>query len=114
MGTYNSAFGHRPLSAWGDGDIPSPYAEGDVVFVPDDCAAILSGRLESGPGVHRVVAAFSIGEGAEWYFRLSPMRPTGRGDRWTTDTAWTSDRLHQIPGKCDYTAGWTLLFTSAP
>jgi hypothetical protein len=58
--------------------------------------------------LYRVVTAFSIGEGPEWYFRVAPI-VNGR-------TQWdeVSDRLHVIPGLYDYTEGWELRRPAKP
>ena len=101
---YNGHYGFRPKSNWGEGEFDAPFTEGDIVFVPPG-----NERIEYPTSEHcifRMISAFSIAEGPEWYFRVSPMFPTGRGDRWRTDTAWISDRLHIIPGTCDWTAGF--------
>jgi hypothetical protein len=120
--TYNTNFGHRPKSAWGDGDILSPYAEGDIVFIPATSPAFTGGRIPHSfsrdkeanpiPGVYRVIAAFSIGEDSSWYFRVCPLIPIAKGEKWATLWTEVSDRLHIIKGQVDYTEGWVLLFSA--
>lgn len=107
----------RPLSNWGSGDVLAPWAEGDVVDIPADSPAFTDGRIPhawsehpelSPPGRYKVVTAFSIGEGDEWYFRVCPMqRNKVLRDEY-------SDRIHMIPGVCNYTEGWTLVRSSDP
>lgn len=70
----------RLLNNWGMGDLPAPWAEDDVVRRVNDTA---DDRL-AGVGLHGdlvVCYATSIGEGDEWYFRV-------------TDGRRTSGRLH--------------------
>lgn len=59
-------------------------------------------------GKYRVVQVFSIGEGPDWYYRVSPI--VGRATLWGEH----SDRLHVIPGECDYTEGWLLIRRATP
>ncbi len=113
MSHYQHRFGFRARSDWGDGDELSELAEGDIVHVPADCPAVTEGRLPHGwshdpdawslPGNCRVVCVFSIGEDAAWYYRVAPMH--GRVTVWSEH----SDRLHVIPGQCDFTEGFTLV-----
>lgn len=101
-------YGRRPVNNWGDGDLPGPYAEGDVLFRPEDAPA--NDRLYGmGWGYFVVSAAFSIDEGDAWY-----MRVTNHPDR-------GSDRLHVAYAdrcswdhSCDWLAGFTLVETSDP
>lgn len=60
----------RPTNNWGGGDLPAPWAQGDVVDVPAGAAALerMDGLL---PGRYKIVYATSIGEGDAWYFRLA-------------------------------------------
>jgi len=105
MSFYQGPKGWRALNAWGDGDLPAPWALGDVIDVPQDAPGVLDGRLYHG-GQWKITAAFSISEGDEWYFRASPLRDDG-----TTDWDTISDRLHQL---ADYNAleGATLVSTT--
>jgi hypothetical protein len=74
---------------------------------------VLDGRIPHGwsthpelwpiPGHYRVVTVFSIATTPAWYYRLSPMH--GRTTLWDE----CSDRLHVLPGHCDYTEGITLV-----
>ncbi len=101
MSGYQGHYGDRRRSGWGTGDT-AEYAIGDVVWCP------MSERLDT-EGVYRVTACFSIAEAAEFYYRVSPMEFTGRGDRCRTRWEIVSDRLHAIPGGLDFTEGWVLL-----
>lgn len=76
----DTRFGYRPACRWGMGDLPAPFAEGDIVRVPDGARALerLNG-MQPGPLV--VCSAFSIDEGDAWFFRV-------------TDGIESSDRLH--------------------
>lgn len=88
--------GHRPRCAWGSGDLPSPYAEGDIIDVPADAKALE--RMESldGPGRYKVIAAHSIDDGDAWYFRIAKYMRKGP----------CSGRLHVAhAGRFD-THGW--------
>lgn len=107
----------RDRSRWGDGDLLAPWAEGDVVNIPADSPAFADGRIPhswskhpelSPPGRYKVVGVYSIGEGDEWQIRVCPMQ--GRKVLWEE----SSDRIHMIPGVCNYTEGWTLLKSSDP
>lgn len=117
-GMYQWGYGERPTSNWGDGDLLSPYAEGDVVDVAEDSPAFYDRRIPhawskhpeecSRPGRYRVVCVFSIGEGDEWYLRVCPIvdGETIRDN--------VSDRIHMIPGVCNYAEGWTLVESADP
>lgn len=109
---YQEPYGSVGISNWGEGYFESEYAVGDIVFVPPNCAAIRGGRVRE-PGLHRVVAQFSIGPDAAFYYRLSPVELGGkRGTKVITDYGETSDRCHVIWGDCDYTAGWFLVHSA--
>lgn len=84
----------RPRSEWGSGDLPAPYAEGDVIDVPEGARCLQpdddgEARVRTGPGRYVVTFATSIGGGDEWYFRIDPERPKRRQRR-------SSDRLHVV------------------
>lgn len=108
--TPDQGYGFRSRNNWGEGTELAQYTVGDVVYVPPGSAAVLSGRCEA--GLHRVLSCFSIGEDASWYYRLSPCDIAGEKGQLRIKTDWevVSDRLHVIPGKCDYTAGWIRLY----
>lgn len=74
---------NRPTNAWGAGDLPAPYAEGDIIDVPAGAKA-LERMHGMPPGRYKVVYATSIDEGDAWYFRLG---------KWLTK-GHASDRLH--------------------
>jgi len=101
---YQGPKGWRPTNSWGDGNLPAPFAVGDVIDVPDDNPGVLAGRFYHG-GRWRITAAFSISEGDDWYFRASPMR-----ENKTTDWATISDRLHVLPDQ-NYLSDVTLVST---
>lgn len=104
-------YGHRPVNHWGDGDLPGPWAVGDIVRIPEGARAF-DQRVQEGPGNYVVVTAFSIDAGDAWYFRVSK---TGED---------CSDRLHvayaarstQPPWDedLDFLEGCTLVDTADP
>lgn len=95
-----SGYGFRPRNNWGSGDLPAPFAEGDIVERVSDVA---DDRLRDQAGPFFVVScAFSIDEGDEWYFRVRD-----------GSTPWGSDRLHVLP-TADYMAAFSLVDTSDP
>lgn len=102
-------YGHRPFSNWGEGAAQAEYVVGDLVYVPEGCAAVRDARCK--PGLHRVESCFSIGEDPSFYYRLCPAAVEGSKGQLRVKTNWweCSDRLHVIPGNCDYAAGWILL-----
>jgi hypothetical protein len=104
-GSPQHRIGTRAVCNWGAGDACSEYVVGDVVYVPEGCAAVLDDRCT--PGLHRVESVFSIGEDASFYYRVSPTEVVGY--RLRTDWGQVSDRLHVIPGRCDFTAGFIRL-----
>ena len=102
LSTQNGyGYGHRPRTEWGAGDLPGPYAEGDVLWLPEEGAHVERMRGVSS-GYVVACCAFSIGEGDEWYMRVSDGRCVD-----------ASDRLHVIPG-CDFLADAVLVETSDP
>lgn len=81
-------FGHRPVNDWGGGDLPAPFAEGDVLHL--DAVPEYSRLHGMGPGYFVVTYATSIDEGDAWYFRVSD------GNEFTG-----SDRMHvAFPDRC--------------
>ena len=68
--------GYRPTNNWNDGDLPAPYAVGDVIDVPEGAKA-LQRMGGMGPGRYRVVYATSIDEGDAWFFRLGKWMTKG-------------------------------------
>lgn len=89
---YQDGYGHRARNDWGMGKLPAPWAEGDIVELVRPGAAEERLRGMTGP-FFVVVSGFSIGEGDEWYFRVSD----GTG-------SW-SDRLH-VGAKARRTGNW--------
>lgn len=105
------SYGHRPTNDWGEGNLPAPFAEGDLLHL--DRVAYESERLRGmGPGYFVVTCAFSIDDGDAWYFRVC--NEVGK---------MSSDRLHvAYPGRCsepyddgvDWMAGFELVDTADP
>lgn len=108
---YQGDYGFRATSNWGEGDTLSEYALGDIVWIPADSPAVKKKRVDR-PGLHRVHSVFSIDEGPWFYYRVSPMVTTGRGDRLKTLWEECSDRLHVLPN-VDYTTGWVRVHEAA-
>ncbi len=76
-----ATIGRRPTNNWDEGDLPAPYAEGDLLWLPEPYPVDrLRGMGEVGWYV--VTYATSIDEGDAWYFRA------------TNDPDNGSDRLH--------------------
>lgn len=104
--------GRRPTNDWDSGDLPAPWAEGDVLHLADVGD---NDRLRGmGPGHYVVTYATSIDEGDAWYFRV-----------WNGESEWGSDRLHVVfPERCapkswasepcNYMAGFDLVETADP
>lgn len=104
-------FAHRPTNNWGDGDLPAPWAAGDIVQLFDSDAP----RLETKqPGFYVVCTAFSIDEGDGWYFRICGRDDLG-GMNWEDRC---SNRLHVFygyeEGNIDYMAPFKLIETGDP
>ncbi len=100
-------FGFRMTNDWNAGDLPAPFAAGDVIEVPPGAKA-LERMHGMGPGVYVVSYGPSIDEGDAWYFRLS-----GGGS--------ASGRLHVAYADrsswdrdVDWLAGCVLLDTADP
>jgi hypothetical protein len=101
---YQAGYGFRGTNDWGSGNLPGPYAEGDIVQLIDVSKTDdrLTSRMPAGNGEFFVVCAgFSIGEGDDWYYRVSK----GEG---------ASDRLHVISGDVDYMTAFRLVDTADP
>ena len=83
--TRFEAFGKRPTNGWNAGDLPAPFAVGDLLWLPERYdTSRLNGMGD--PGWYVVCFATSIGEDDAWYFRV------------TNDPEQCSDRLHVV---CD-------------
>lgn len=94
-------YGHRPTNNWGSGDLPAPWAEGDLVYLAERGE---NDRLyDMGPGYFVVTCAFSVDEGDGWYFRV-----------WNGLSRRRSDRLHVFAGDVDYMARFELVQSSDP
>ena len=112
------AFGSRERNNWNSGDLPAPYADGDVLYLPHKPEHSRLERDGMGePGHYMVVSGYSVDEGDAWYFRVSDGVKVGDGWR------RCSDRLHVVgPGgadkgwdlPCDYMADFELVETSDP
>jgi len=117
-----SHLGYRPVNNWGDGDLPAPWAEGDIVNVLAD-AYCLQGNVRDGinrwwyPGFAVIAYVCSIDEGDAWYVRLCNGKPGPNGPEWES-----SDRLHIAHGSrtvslqadVDLMAGVELVDTADP
>lgn len=67
--TVPYGFDYRPVNAWGAGDLPCPYAPGDLIDVPAGAKALE--RMDGwAPGRYRVIGSFSVDEGDASYVRL--------------------------------------------
>jgi hypothetical protein len=107
-GATQNGLGYRPVNDWGSGDLPAPWAEGDVVRLT---GTVEDGRLRGMETEFFVVTyATSIDEGDAWYFRV-----------WDGKHDHGSDRLHvAYPERCaagswtpcDYMAGFELVDTA--
>lgn len=105
--SWQAGFGCRELNDWNSGDLPAPWAEGDLLYLPEGS---MTERLYGmGPGYFVVTAGFSIDEGDAWYFRV-----TNHVDR-------GSDRLHVAHAQrstwtadCDWMAEFQLVDTADP
>lgn len=102
--------GYRPTNAWNAGDLPAPWAEGDRVTMVNGSAVNRLRGIDE--GTLYICYATSVGDGDEWYFRV-------------TDGDLTSDRLHVAPvarrtgnwgdvGDVDYMAAFRLVGTADP
>lgn len=100
-------YGHRCTNNWHMGDLPAPWAEGDLIFIPEDKT---NNRMDDmGWGYFVVSAGFSIDDGDAWYFRVTNTKDNG------------SDRLHVAfkerstwDEDADWMAGWQLVESSDP
>jgi hypothetical protein len=98
-----NGYGYRPRSGWGSGDLPAPWAEGDLVKRISDAADDRLGNINTMTYDEFVVAAvFSIDDGDEWYCRVA----AANGE--------VSDRLHVISDSTDYMAAFELIDTADP
>lgn len=104
---YQDGYGFRGRCDWGMGDLPGPYAEGDLLFIPEDRT---HDRLHGmGWGYFVVAAGFSIDEGDAWYYRVSNAKHS-TSDRlhvaWTDRSTWDHDQ--------NWMDGWQLIESSDP
>jgi hypothetical protein len=103
--------GYRPTNNWGDGDLPAPWAEGDILLLPD---GFTNDRLRGmGPGYFVVAYATSIDEGDAWYFRVWDCKNDARSDR--LHVAY-SERCSaaQWPDDLNWMASFELVDTADP
>lgn len=107
-GLQHERFGARPVNEWGSGDLPAPYAEGDLLLIPADCPGITDGRISTGPGLYVIYCVFSVDDGDAWYMRATRPENDRGSDRlhvaWADRSCWAED--------CDYLAGAVLLDTA--
>lgn len=110
---FNNGEGHRSVCDWGSGDLPAPYAEGDLIDVPEGAKA-LERMHGMGPGRYVVTYCASIDEGDAWFARITPARRMGKGEQrewsdrlhvaWASRSTWAEDH--------DWLAGCTLMQTA--
>ena len=88
-----NGYGRRPVNRWGDGDLPGPFAEGDVVRLVGEPHERLRGL--AGP-IFVVSYACSIDEGDAWYMRVTDFSEGPFDDMFDRRRKyWAgSDRLH--------------------
>lgn len=104
-------YGHRPTNNWSQGELPAPFAEGDLIDVTEGARAL--DRMHGmGPGRFYVSTVFSIDAGDAFYCRLA---------RVTVGHYVGSDRLHWACADrsdwtedCDWLSGCTLVSTADP
>lgn len=100
---------HRPTVNWGSGELPAPWAAGDIVQVSPGAAA-LERMHGDGPGLYVVDTAFSIDDGDAWHFRVD--NGTGHGSgRLHVARPWPFSTWDK---PVDYMAGVTLVDTLDP
>lgn len=104
--------GDRMTNRWNDGDLPAPYAEGDVIHVPEGAEPIKD-EPDVPPGRYKVVYVASVDEGDAWYVRLGKYMNKGPVTRRLrvvhaarSSPSWEND--------IDHLAGCTLVKTADP
>lgn len=108
-GRPQHAYGTVARANWGASHETALYTVGDLIWIPEGAASVLSGR--TGFGLHRVESCFSIDECASFYYRVCRATIIGSKGSLRIATDWNdcSDRVHVIVGGNDFTAGWLLL-----
>ncbi len=118
-----ASFGRRERCDWGAGDLPAPFAEGDLVRYPVDPTpdewrwltfnahrATVGSRLPSPGDLAVIEACMSVDEGDAWFVRLTDLAdaaPSARLRLVCADrSSWPTDR--------DDTGGLTLVDTADP
>ena len=110
------SYGRRPTNGWDQGDLPAPWAEGDVVRlvgeVGDNRLRGVRGRAFLDGDYFVVDTAFSVDEGDGWYFRVTAGEANRLGHL-------SSDRLHVFRGcdgvpDCDYMEAFELVESADP
>jgi hypothetical protein len=101
-------WGNRPVNDWGSGDLPAPWAEGDLAHWSGDPPNDRLRGME--PGYFVVHYATSIDEGDAWYFRVANGSEYRGSDRlhvvYAARSTWDED--------IDWMAGFELVDTSDP
>jgi hypothetical protein len=108
VGRGYDGYGRRPTNNWGHGNLPAPFAIGDLVEMTANAnTSRMRGMTE--PGLYVVLSAWSIDEGDAWYFRV------------TNDKLNASDRHHVAHAErstwdkpVDWMAGFRLIETADP
>lgn len=97
---YQDGFEYRSRNDWGMGNLPAPWAEGDIVELvgPRPMHGYYDLLQDMEGPFFVVVAGFSIDEGDAWYFRVTD----GSGG----NLAGNSDRLHFAPVARRSKRGW--------
>ena len=109
----DNRFGWRPRNDWGGGDLPAPFAEGDVVKLVGARPDRLKGwGVGDHCGPYFVVCyATSIDKGDAWYFRVWDGAHDSRSDR--LHVAW-ADRCEGFAEDVDWMSCFELVETADP
>lgn len=106
-----AGYGHRARNNWGGGDLPAPFAEGDLLWLPEPYPVDrMRGRRMGQPGWYVVSCGFSIDEGDAWYFRVTRTMVDLSSDRLHVATAARSSWDDDV----DWMAPFVLVETSDP
>ncbi len=102
-----NGIGHRAVNNWGSGDLPAPFAEGDVVRWDGTPCERLRGQV--GP-LFVVTYCCSIDDGDAWYARVYDGTGEFGSDR--LHIAWADRSTHDED--CNYMASFTLVESADP